>query len=124
MIKDFISSLKKSIRNKIANKWAEMRRRLHTVQEAFRLVTDIKAQIQVMDSFKWELMNDFSLVEVNEISTGETSGKEYEVNEVSRGKKWGNNQYRKLNYNNNNNFSGRDQEDLRPQNKRPGKMWD
>ena len=41
-----------------------------------------------MDSFKLELSNNFSPVKVNEMSMGETSGKEFEVNELSRGKKW------------------------------------
>ena len=64
------------------------------------------------DSFKIEMMSDFSPVEVNELSTGETSDEEYDVNEVSRGKKWGNDQYRKPNYNNNHNFGGRYQQNL------------
>ena len=38
VIKDFISSLKKNIRNKIANKWAEMRQLPSTVKRAFKLV--------------------------------------------------------------------------------------
>ena len=33
IFKDFISSLKKNIRNKIANKWAEMRQPPSTVQK-------------------------------------------------------------------------------------------
>ena len=37
VIKDFISSLKKNIRNKIANKWAEMRQPPSTVKKAFKL---------------------------------------------------------------------------------------
>ena len=38
------------------------------VQEAFVLADEIETQIQVVDSFKLELMNDFTPVEVNEIS--------------------------------------------------------
>ena len=83
IIKDFISSLQRNIRNKIPNKWAEMRNPPHTVQEAFNQADRIESQIQVADSFKLELTNDFSPVEVNEISTDETSGNEYEINEVS-----------------------------------------
>ena len=46
-IKDFISSLKKNIRNKIANKWAEMRQPPSTVQKAFKLASDVE------NSFRW-----------------------------------------------------------------------
>ena len=91
VIRDFISSLQWYIRNKITNKWAEMRNPPHIVQEAFNLADRIESQIQVADSFKLDLTNDFSPVEVNEISTNKTSGNEYEINEVSWGKKWGNN---------------------------------
>ena len=65
------------------NKWAEMRNPPCTVQEAFNLADRIESQIQVANSFKLELTRDFSIVEVNEISTDETSGDEYKVNEVS-----------------------------------------
>ena len=107
IIKDFISSLKRSIRNKIANTWVEMRRKPHTVQDAFSLAANIETQIQVADSFKLNPMNDLPPVEVNEISTGETSGEEYEVNGVYKGKKWSNNQYRKSSYSNNHNSNNR-----------------
>ena len=69
IIKDIISSLQQNIRNKIANKWAEMRNPPRTVQETFNLADRIESQIQVADSFKLELTNDFSPVEVNEINT-------------------------------------------------------
>ena len=82
-IKDFISSLQRNISNKITSKWAEMRNPPRTVQEAFNLADRIESQIQVADSFKLELINDFSPVEVNEISTDKTSVNEYEINEVS-----------------------------------------
>ena len=62
VIKDFISSQRKNIRNKIANKWAEMRNQPHTVQEAFVLAGEFETQIQVADSFKLELMNEFTPV--------------------------------------------------------------
>ena len=68
VIKDFISSLKKNIRNKIANKWAEMRQPPNTVQKAFKLANDVEKQLQVADSFKLEFPS-FPPVEVNEIST-------------------------------------------------------
>ena len=96
VIKDFISSLERNIGNKIANKWAEMRNPPRTVQEAFDLADRIESQIQVADSFKLELSNDCFPVEINEVSTEETSCDEYEVNEVSRNGKWGyNNNYKK-----------------------------
>ena len=90
MIKDFVTSLKKNIRNKIANRWAEMRNPPRTVQEAFDLGDNVESQLQVADSFKVELSNNFSPVEVNEMNTEKTSGEEFEVNELSRSKKWGN----------------------------------
>ena len=55
-----------------------MRNPPHTVQEAFNLADRIKSKIQVADSFKLELTNDFSPVDVNGISADETSGDEYE----------------------------------------------
>ena len=124
VIKDFISSLKRSIRNKIVNKWVEMRRKPRTVQDVFSLAADIETQIQVADSFKLDLMNDLPPVEVNEVSTGETSGEEYEVNKVYKGKKWSNNQYRKPNYGNDHNSNNRYQQKPRPQDKRSGKSWE
>ena len=81
VIKDFISSLKKNIRNKIANKWAEMRQPPSTVQKAFKLANDMEKQLQVADSFKLEF-SSFPPVEVNEISVEkESSGdvKRYEM---------------------------------------------
>ena len=87
VIKDFISSLKKNIRNKIANRWAEMRHPPSTVERAFELANDVEKQLQVTDSFKL----DFPMYpsrELNEMSTEETSGDEQEVNEMSRGRKW------------------------------------
>ena len=77
-----------------------MRNQPHTVQEAFVLADEIETQIQVADSFKLELMNDFTLVEVNEISANKTSGEEYEVNKVYHGKKLGNYRYGKPKYTN------------------------
>ena len=67
VIKDFISSLKKNIRNKIANKWAEMRQPPSTVERAFKLVCDVEKQLQVADSFKLEF-SSYPTVEINEMS--------------------------------------------------------
>ena len=83
-----------------------MRNPPRTVQETFKLADDIEPQLQIADSFKLELSNNFSPVEVNEISAGEMSSNEFEVNEMSRGKKWGNNSnYKRYNPNNNCNSS-------------------
>ena len=73
VIKNFISSLKKNIRNKITNRWAEMRQPPSTVLKAFKLASDVEKQLQVADSFKLEF-SSYPPVEVNEISTEESSG--------------------------------------------------
>ena len=91
IIKDFMTSLKKNIKNKITNRWAEMRNPPRTIQDAFKLADDVELQLQVAESFKLEPSNNFPLMEVNEMSAAETAGDEFEVNEMSRGKKWGNN---------------------------------
>ena len=124
VIKDFISSLKKNIRNKIANKWAEMRQPSSLVQKAFKLANDVEKQLQVMDSFKLEFPN-FSPVEVNEISVEESSGDEFEVNEMSSGKRWGNNNnnnHKHSNFSNSHSFGNRPQHN-KPQDNRQDKPW-
>ena len=65
-----------------------MRQLPSTVLKAFKLVSDMKKQLQVADSFKLEF-SSYPPVEVNEISIEESSGDELEVNEMSRGKKMG-----------------------------------
>ena len=91
VIKDFITSLKKNIRNKIANQWAEMRQPPSTVEKAFKLACDVENQLQVADIFKLEFSSYPRMSEVNDDEcTEESSGDELEVNEVSKGKKWGN----------------------------------
>ena len=104
VIKDFISSLKKNIRNKIANRWAEMRHPPNTVERAFELANNVEKQLQVMDSFKLDFPT-YPSRELNEMSTEETSGDEQEVNEISRGRKWVSNtkSYTHNHYNSNNN---------------------
>ena len=57
-----------------------MRQPPNTVQKAFKLANDMEKQLQVADSFKLEFPS-YPPVEVNEISTEESSGDE------SRGKK-------------------------------------
>ena len=100
VIKDFISSLKKNIRNKIVNRWAEMRQPPSTVEKAFKLACNIEKQLQVADSFKLEFPS-YPTSELNEMSAEESSGDEVELNEISRGKKWGNNNgnYRQKHFN-------------------------
>ena len=125
MIKDFISSLKKNIRNKIANRWAEMRHPPSTVERAFELANDIEKQLQVADSFKLDFPT-YSSRELNEMSTEETSGDEQEVNEISRGRKWVSNtkNYTHNHYNSNNNHnSGYKQQQQQPQENRQVKQW-
>ena len=50
----------------------------------------MEKQLQVTDSFKLEF-SSFPSNELNEMSAEETSGDETELNEISRGKRWGNN---------------------------------
>ena len=88
VIKDFISSLQHNIRNKIANKWTDLKNPPHTVQEVFDLAIRSETQIQVANSFKMELSSDFSSAEINEIEMSETSCDDFEVNEVAKGKTW------------------------------------
>ena len=80
VIKDFVSSLQRNIRNKITNKWEEMRNPPYTVQEAFNLADRIESQLQVADSFKLELSNDHPPADIYGISAEETSGDKFEVN--------------------------------------------
>ena len=55
VIKDFISSLKKNIRNKITNKWAEMRQPPSTVEKAFKLACDVEK-----NSYRWLTASNWS----------------------------------------------------------------
>ena len=87
VIKDFISLLKKNIRNKIANRWAEMRHPPNTVERAFELANDVEKQLQVADSFKLDFPT-YPSRELNEMSAEDSSGDEHEVNEIGRNKKW------------------------------------
>ena len=68
--------------------------------------------------------NDFPLVDINEISAEESSSDELKVNEMSRGKKWGNNSnYRKPSYNNcNNSFKPR--YSPKQQDTKPARKWE
>ena len=109
IIKDFISSLQKNIRDKIANKWADLRNPPCTVHEAFNLSTRIETQIQVADSFKMELSSGYPALDINEINTCDTSCDELEINEVSKINIWNSKNYRKGGHNSNWNFSNKSQ---------------
>ena len=124
IIKDSITSLRRNIRNKIANRWVEMRNPPKTVQEASKLADDVEIQLQVAASFKLELSDNFSSVEFNKMSPEEASGDELEVNEMSRGKIWGSNKsnYKRSNYSNNCNFNSRLQYN-KPQDSKQGRHW-
>ena len=123
VIKDFISSLKKNIRNKIANRWAEMRHPPSTVERAFELACDVEKQLQVADSFKLEFPT-YNSREVNEISAGESSGDEQELNEISK-RKWvsKSNPQGQRRQNFNNNYSSYRNQQHRPQENRQQRQW-
>ena len=57
VIKDFISSLKKNIGNKIVNRWAEMRNPPSTIERVFELASNVDKQLQIVDSFKWNFIS-------------------------------------------------------------------
>ena len=123
LIQYFISFLKKNIRNKIANRWTEMRQPPNTVKKAFKLVSNVEKQLQVAGSFKLEFPT-YPTGEINELSAEESSGDEVEVNELSRGRKWGNNgnyKQKLSNYNNNCNFGNKY---TKQQDNRRGKQWE
>ena len=123
VIKDFISSLKKNIRNKIANRWAEMRHPPSTVERAFELACDVEKQLQVADSFKLEFPT-YNSREVNEISAEESSGDEQELNEISR-RKWvsKSNPHGQRRQNFNNNYNSYRNQQNRPQENRQQRQW-
>ena len=101
-----------------------MRQPPSTVEKAFKLVSDIEKQLQVADSFKLEF-SSYPTVEVNEMSTEESSGDELKVNKMSRGKKWGNNNnynQKHSNFSNSHNFGNRPQQN-KPQDSQQGKQW-
>ena len=126
VIKDFISSLKRNIRNKIANRWAEMQHPPSTVEKAFKLAYDIEKQLQVADSFKLEFPS-YPTSELNKLSAEESSGDEVELNEISGGKKWGNNHgnYKQKHSNFSRNYSfGNKPQYTKPQDNRQGKQWE
>ena len=61
-----------------------------TVEKAFKLACNIEKQLQVDNSFKLDFPS-YPTSELNELNTEESSGDEVELNEMSRDKRWGNN---------------------------------
>ena len=103
-----------------------MRQPPNTVQKAFKLVSDVEKQLQVTDSFKLDFPS-YPSIEVNEICTEESSGDEVEVNEISRGKRWGNNNgnYKQKcpNFSSSHGFGNRSQY-TKAQDNKQGKQWE
>ena len=81
----------------------------NTVERVFELASNVEKQLQVADSFKLEF-SSYPSSELNEMSMEEISGDELGLNEMSRGKKWGNNtnnynhKHSSFSYNRGNNY--------------------
>ena len=90
-----------------------MRHPPSTVERAFELASNVEKQLQVADSFKLDFPT-YPSRELNEMSMEEMSGDEQEVNEITRGKRWGNNSgnnnQKCANFNNNRNSSYKQQQ--------------
>ena len=71
-----------------------------------------------------ELNSKFPSMDVNEISTDNTSSDEFEVNKVSRGKRWNNNKYKKSGYNSNRNFSNKTRYNNKNEENKSGNKWE
>ena len=103
-----------------------MRQPPNTVQKAFKLVSDVEKQLQVADSFKLDFPS-YPTAEVNELSAEESSGDEVEVNKISRGKRWGNNNgnYKQkcASFSSNCTFGNKSQY-TKPQDNKQGKQWE
>ena len=102
-----------------------MRHPPNTVERAFKLASNVEKQLQVTDSFKLKFPN-YPSGELNEMSAEETSGDEQEMNEISRGKKWGNNgnsyNHKHPSYSSNHGNSYKQQHHC-PQENRQVKQW-
>ena len=103
-----------------------MRQLPSTVQKAFKLVSDVEKQLHVADSLKLEFPS-YPMGEINELSAEESSGDEVEINELSRGQKWGNNngnyKQKHSNFSSNHTFGNRPQH-TRPQDNKQDKQWE
>ena len=77
------------------------------------------------NSFKLEFPSYHPTSKLNELSTEESSGDEVELSEMSRGKRWGNNNKHNQKYSsfsNNRNYINRPQQN-KPQDSQQGKQW-
>ena len=95
-----------------------------TVEKAFKLACNVEKQLQVANSFKLEFPS-YPTSTLNELSAEESSGDEVELNEMSRGKRWGNNNDRnqkRSSFSNNHNYSNKPQQN-KPQDNQQGKQW-
>lgn len=71
-----------------------------------------------------EQSNDFTPINISKIDTCDTSSNELEVNEVSKGMKWSNNNYRKNSYGNNRNFGNKANTTTKNQENKKGNKQD
>ena len=94
------------------------------VQQVFDLTFKTETQIQVADSFKMELSSNFASADINEIHTDDTSCDKFDVNKVSKGKKWNNNNYRKGGCRNNQNYSSNNRYNSKTQDNNSGNKWE
>ena len=93
-------------------------------QESIQAGDKIERQLQVANSFKLEFPS-YPTSKLNKLSAGESSGDEAELNEMSRGKRWGNNNnhnQKHSSFSNNHNYSNRPQQN-KPQDSQQGKQW-
>ena len=93
-------------------------------RESIQAGNNIEKQLQVANSFKLEFPS-YPTSKLNKLSAGESSGDEAELNEMSRGKRWGNNNnhnQKHSSFSNNHNYSNRPQQN-KPQDSQQGKQW-
>ena len=98
-----------------------MRHPPNTIEKAFKLASDVEKQLQVTELE----FSSFPSNELNEMSAEETSGDKTELNDISRGKRWGsnNNCNQKLsNFSNNHSYNYKPQHN-KTQDNQQGKQW-
>ena len=69
VIQDFIKSLKPKIKNKFTNKFAEGRFQPRTLDHTFSLALDLEKKIQIVDSFRDDIMDSRAPATVNEVQS-------------------------------------------------------
>ena len=69
VIQDFIKSLKPKIKNKFANKFAEGRFQPRTLDHAFSLALDLEKKIQIVDSFRDDIIDSRTPAMVHEVQS-------------------------------------------------------